>query len=524
MSKKETIQNYDEIFTDDKLNIKSNVVDFAQLIEQDVYKENTSSKVYSLSAEFGIGKTFFCDKLQRVLEKDKVKVGKLNIWEMDFYENPLVPILAELNKLYSSKGNKLPSKIINNVIDLSKKATSAMSKIAVNVGYKYAITQIAQVPGCEHIAESLDGVDVLSICKDELISETIYDDYNGYQNALEELKGSLTKWAKQKEKPIVIIIDELDRCKPDYAVKTLEVLKHIFDIPGFVFVLAIDEEQLKNSVQTLFGKIDYEGYKRKFINNSFILPQPDRLSFAGYLYEKSGIKNYIEQIQKDKRELVFNVNIGNVYLCSYSYSDYGNMNNQQIAEKFNETQTSESIIKRYFAAYSECFGFSLRKMEQIFDRLVLFVKQINVSKELFSPDLATFLICMHEGDVQLFRKIRAIENTLSPILSYIFTHTVDSMIYNMYDKKAFSMFKPINRNIIPEVIPVSTYSYAVQHGNQQKMVSDNVDRFYIENYEQWIYQHDAINTNNILPSDSIFDKEKFKESYCSHIDFISHFE
>ena len=151
MSQAETIQDYDEIFTDDKLNIKSNVVDFAQLIEQDVYKENTTSKVYSLSAEFGIGKTFFCDKLQLVLEKDKVKVGKLNIWEMDFYENPLVPILAELNKLYSSKGKKLPSKIIDMALNLGNKALSTMTETGINLGYRYAISQIAQAPGCEHI-------------------------------------------------------------------------------------------------------------------------------------------------------------------------------------------------------------------------------------------------------------------------------------------------------------------------------------------------------------------------------------
>ena len=56
-------QNYDDIFNDDKLNIKSNVVDFAHLIEQDTYNTNSTSKVYSISAEFGIGKTFFCEKL-----------------------------------------------------------------------------------------------------------------------------------------------------------------------------------------------------------------------------------------------------------------------------------------------------------------------------------------------------------------------------------------------------------------------------------------------------------------------------
>lgn len=525
MPNTETIQNYDDIFTDDKLNIKSNVIDFAHLIEQDTHKNNQTSKVYSISAEFGIGKTFFCDKLLQVLAKDKVKVGKLNIWEMDFYENPLIPILAELNKLYAKEGEHLPTKIVNMMMSLGKKATDVISEVSLRVGYNCAIGQLTQMPGSENLVKAMNEADLWNICKEKISSATICDDYYEYQQTLDKLKKCLLQWSsKQKDKPIVVIIDELDRCKPDYAIKTLEILKHIFDIPGFVFVLALDEEQLKNSVQTLFGTVNYEGYKRKFINNSFILPQPDRLAFTEYLYEKSDIRNYLEQIQKDKRELVFRVDVANVFFCAHQYSEYGNMNKREASQKFNQTQTSENIIKRYFAAYSECFNLSLRQMEQVFDRLLLFTKQINASRELFSPDLATFLICLHEGNAQLFNKIRNIKNVSTPILSYIFAHTANSMVYKIYNEKAFSLFNKINRKIIPEVIPVSTYSYIVQYGSQQKVISDNIDRFYIENYEQWMYQHDAINTNNVLASDGIFDKEQFKENYCRHIDFISHFE
>lgn len=507
MSQAEIIQDYDEIFTDDKLNIKSNVVDFAHLIEQDVYNEDSTSKVYSISAEFGIGKTFFCDKLQQVLIKDKIKAGKLNIWEMDFYENPLMPILAELNRLYDEKGKKLPSKILDSLDKFSSKSFAVLCETIAKIASNTALD-----------------VDVIEICKERFKSETIYEDYTNYKSALNELKESLKEWsASQKGKPIVVIIDELDRCKPDYAVKTLEVLKHIFDIPGFVFVLAIDEEQLKNSVQTLFGTINYEGYKRKFINNSFKLPEPNKLAFTEYLYEKSGINAYIEQIQKDKRELVFAVSIHNVYFCSHSYSDYGNRNKQEIAQEFNQQQTSEKIIKRYFAVYSEFFNFSLRKMEQVFDRLTLFVKQISLGSEIFSPDLAVFLICLHEGDIKIFDRVRKIQNCSKSIWEELFETAVSSVAYQIYKDEAFSKFKKINRKIAPEVIPVAAYSYLMQQGNGYRIIQDNVDRFYISSPDVWLFQHDAINTYDVLKNRD-FDKEQFKESYCKHIDFISHFE
>lgn len=519
----ETTQNYDEIFADDKLDIKPYVVDFAHLIEQDTYKEGTSSKVYTISAEFGSGKTFFCDKLKEVLSKDQVKVGKLNIWEMDFYENPLVPVLAELNNLYTKKGKNLPSKIIKTITNVGKKAVSVMGETAVKIGYCYAMTRMSD--GTPISINETDIDNAWNICKEHLSSETIYDDYKEYQTALYNLKETLSKWSSKQEKPIVIIIDELDRCKPDYAVKTLEVLKHFFDVPGFVFVLAIDEEQLKNSVQTLFGTIDYEGYKRKFINNSFLLPEPDKLAFSNFLYDKSGINDMIKKIQEEKRELVFTISIYNTFLCTHDYSLYGDEPERILAERFNKEQTSKDIITKYFAAYSKCFDFSLRKMEQVFDRFLLFTKQINVSKELFSPDLATFLLCLHEADSDGFDKIRNLDNSTSSVIQTALSTVFENKI-NKHKKVFSKTFEQIDRNIVPEVLPIAWYSHIIDKNTEEaeRIIFDNVDRFFIKDVELWTYESGAINTMGILKFRCGFDVQKFKEKYCKHIEFISHFE
>lgn len=59
---------------------------------------------------------------------------------------------------------------------------------------------------------------------------------------------------KQKELPAFIFIDELDRCRPSYAVEMLETIKHIFDISGVVFVVATDTEQLQHAVKVVYGE------------------------------------------------------------------------------------------------------------------------------------------------------------------------------------------------------------------------------------------------------------------------------
>ena len=364
---------YNEIFEDDKLGIKSSVIDFSHLIEQNAYIEGGVSKVYSISADFGTGKTFFCEKLKSVLEKDGVQTTKLNIWKMDFYEDPLMPILAKLNEIYEKNGKTLPTKIIDSTLKFSKNSFAFLCGTAI-----------------KSISQEALNVDIIEEFKNHFSSKSLYDDFNQYQKALKELKEALTQWARTSDKPIIIIIDELDRCSPDYAVRTLEVLKHFFDVSGFVFVLAIDENHLKNSVKCLFGTENFEGYKRKFINNTFLLPHPDKKAFAEFLYDRSGVDTVIKKIQEEKRELVFLIDIYNVFRCSFSYSGYGDRTKEIDAKKYNALQTSENIIKRYFAAYSIWFNFSLRQMEQVFDRLIMFIKQIAAGHELFSPDLAVF--------------------------------------------------------------------------------------------------------------------------------------
>src|SRR5699024_916163 len=229
----------------------------------------------------------------------------------------------------------------------------------------------------------------------------IYTEYEQFEEELNNLKTFLKNWAKEVDKPIVIIIDELDRCRPDYAVKTLEILKHFFDISGFVFVLSIDEEQLKSSVETLFGTKNFDGYKRKFINNSFILPNPDKEKFTNFLYEKSGLADIVKQIEANKQDLVFKTVVKNLELRHFNGDK-----SLKTEQTFNKNQTTENIIKRYFAAYSIWFQFSLRRMEQVFDRLVLFSKNILSSNELYSPDLAVLLVCLHEFDLKIYDKLR----------------------------------------------------------------------------------------------------------------------
>lgn len=533
----------DDIWADDKLGIKENVIGFSNILKQEKFTESGTSKVYSISAEFGIGKTFFCDKLKDVLKQDNIPVSMLNIWKMDFYENPLVPLLINLQKTYAqySAGPRIfpnPTKLLN----AFKTIVSGISIEANAPLFGKIVIDGEKMVNCH---ENL---------KKNAKDSSIYTEYEQFEEELNNLKTFLKNWAKEVDKPIVIIIDELDRCRPDYAVKTLEILKHFFDISGFVFVLSIDEEQLKSSVETLFGTKNFDGYKRKFINNSFILPNPDKEKFTNFLYEKSGLANVIKHIEDSNKDLIFKVRRDN-YKDFINRSFFGENNAKEIEKcvNFNKLQTSESIIKRYFTAYSIWFKFTLRQMEQVFDRLVLFTKTIADTDMLFSPDLAVYCICLHEFDLKIYTRIKN-KNSLNHneySLSLI-AGNASSISYELYKGESFEKFAKLNRTLIPKCPEIPDFSIIDNPNHPEIFIYDNVDRFFVidrENPLKWLrdavvdHQKNPIDNKcrigivahskaeakwvNIEPdidTESKFNSEQFKQTYFAKIEFISNFK
>ena len=96
------------------------------------------------------------------------------------------------------------------------------------------------------------------------------EDYKNYKKLLEEFKDTLSK----EESPKIIIIDELDRCRPDYAIQLLEIIKHIFDVKNIIFLFLINREQLESIVSTIYMNSNLSNkYFEKFYDVELNLPK-----------------------------------------------------------------------------------------------------------------------------------------------------------------------------------------------------------------------------------------------------------
>ena len=220
----------------------------------------------SVNGEWGSGKTFMLKRWQKQLKKDGYTAIYFNAWEDDFLADPLVAILGQLQSVLISK-------------------LGEQVKKELSVGYKLVRNGVLRfvTAGC------VDPADLEP-------ERNLLDDYADGIASRAELKESLEKLiAKlpQDKMPLVFIVDELDRCRPTFAIEVLERIKHLFNIDHMVFVLGIDRENLGKSIKSVYGDIDVENYLHRFIDFDFLLPPADHKIFTGAMWVRYHIPDIL---------------------------------------------------------------------------------------------------------------------------------------------------------------------------------------------------------------------------------------
>ncbi len=261
------------IFKNDKLQREDSIKDLSKLIIL-----NTEPLVLSINASWGSGKTTFVKLWQTYLKKEcKVNSIYFSAWEDDFSKEPLISILGEMNSYIEKnfKANTPVPKGFKKALNLSGK----ILKKVVPTAIKGATAGLVDAP---QIVE-----DTISAISEESV-KTLIENYSDDKNVLIEFKKAIEKVLNEmdEEKPFVIFIDELDRCRPLYSIELLERIKHVFGIKRLIFVLSIDKSQLSESIKSQYGNIDTDNYLRRFIDLEYYLNNPKSDDFCHYLYNE----------------------------------------------------------------------------------------------------------------------------------------------------------------------------------------------------------------------------------------------
>ncbi|PIT59314.1 hypothetical protein BHC57_08905 [Snodgrassella alvi] len=291
-------------FKNDVLNRKANVETLTQFITS--YEQ---SIVLCIDAGWGQGKTTFIKMWQQYLKNLDIPTIYFNAWESDYTDDALIALIGEIGLAIDnlsgenkSKAKGLFSTLKNKIGYLAKDASlKEWLPIVATIGSLISGGRIK----ADKIAEFTANLGA-SLAKDQI------EKYEKSKQVLFEFKQALSRLAEcycgnDDKKPLVIFIDELDRCRPNFAIEVLEKAKHLFNVDNIIFVLATDKTQLGHSIRAVYGQgLDVNGYLRRFIDFDYLLPSPVRSDFIVSLSKQLGLDKYL------------NINI--FYFPAYNYT------------------------------------------------------------------------------------------------------------------------------------------------------------------------------------------------------------
>lgn len=235
-----------------------------------------------LNGSWGSGKTYF---LTRFVENynHRAPVGRaiyFNAWKDDYLDDPLVAIICQLKNIVKDNEASLYEQV-------KKAAIPFLARTGLTI--------------TKQIVKKVSGVDLSELAVEDLEtqSEILFRQYEGVsasRDTLVKVIGRLAEetW-KATQKPLLFVVDELDRCRPTFAIELLERIKHLFCVPHLVFLIGVDVCQLESSIKSVYGEIDAHDYLHRFFDVELRLPEADKMEFVYALWSEHGLESILQR-------------------------------------------------------------------------------------------------------------------------------------------------------------------------------------------------------------------------------------
>jgi hypothetical protein len=369
---------------------------------------NSGALCFALDADWGAGKSFFVERWSRDVEQAGHPIIHFDAWINDLADDPLLGFMAQLQNGLEPLLKKLPP--TKKIRDTASRKLKAMVK---NAGK--AVLPVTTVVG-KSVIKKLSGIDVDGV--GEALNESLTSDakaiagealneffaqalksHSEKREAIAALKTSLSDLlaylaAQQNVRlPLFIFIDELDRCRPDYAIRLLEGVKHLFDAQGACFVFSTNLSQLSASAKAVYGdQFDADRYLKRFFSFQFLLPAPDHKAYAAMLFKASLFE-----------KKTFSV-------CSI------------LPEEDHKLERLDVLITE-FALVAESFNLDLRSQKQVFRQAEAVISAIPQGESVF-PFYLFFLIAVLHRSVEAFDKLTASDSIDNELISSLGTKNV----------------------------------------------------------------------------------------------------
>lgn len=336
--------------------------------------------VLALDSPWGTGKTTTVRMLKSTLVAKQIPCVYFNAWKVDYASDPLVALVSALDEIRPK--DPAAGKRFKDHMASVKKLTTSVAKHGAIAAVKVATFGALELDSTfEKVAADFAG----DLTKD--LVESFQKEKASLEKLRSELEKAIAELSKDAEaRPLVFFIDELDRCRPSFAIEMLERIKHLFDVDHLVFVLSVDKTQLEAATCAVYGeKIDSPEYLRRFFDMELRLPQPDSKRFASTQVQRFGLNEYFGERAKN-----------------------------------HQTQHDGNELVETIGELAKVFRLSLRTIERAMARVALVCSQ-TPTNHFLDPILVAFLVVLRIKNIQIFEELVAGHISPDDVMTYVRT-------------------------------------------------------------------------------------------------------
>ncbi|MFT5420883.1 MAG: hypothetical protein ACI9D5_001636 [Candidatus Endobugula sp.] len=264
-------------------------------------KNTEDELVLALDAPWGEGKSTFIKMWKGLLTKNKAPCIYFDAFEHDYQPEPFLAISSQIYQLIDKDDDVSHA-------EFKEKATSAL-KVVGRAGLRIGIKALTAGVLDETILDGAGNIKDASKEASDLIDGFVSSQLTKADEDRQNLEAFKMHLASLGEKlgggnPVIFIIDELDRCKPKFALSLIESIKHLFSVPNITFVLVMNRKQLEEAIRCEYGSgVDAARYLQKFVSIWTTLPKPrDHYSSIPRTYLKNCLKRMGYEIQTRTHE------------------------------------------------------------------------------------------------------------------------------------------------------------------------------------------------------------------------------
>ncbi|NIZ07042.1 P-loop NTPase fold protein [Pseudoalteromonas sp. HF66] len=307
--------------------------------------------VLNLNGGWGTGKTQFLRRLYSLLCSKGHPTIYIDAWESDFSEVPLSVVSSELISQLSEINENIGDEFVKIQKFLGKALKGAV------VSGAGALTKFFM----NEASVGVEAAKSLFDKTDQDYLQSVIGNHVEQIKAIKNIRSQLAQLAQVLEQsfnyalPVVVLVDELDRCRPSYAIEMLEIIKHFFTTNNFVFVIATDSNQLQHSIKVIYGnEFDSAVYLKRFFDREARLDKPDvEMYISIHGLESKYSANNIELYPKISRNGITDFISWIVQIYDFTIRDIDQLLSKlEACFRFAESKSKKNHRKQYINIFT----------------------------------------------------------------------------------------------------------------------------------------------------------------------------